>query len=86
MISFSRISLNLLESHYFTTLLRSNRNQTLLVENRNSSSLLEIQDTDGISQVVYATVPKPPFSKRVLPRDKIRTDENSVGEICRNFS
>ena len=37
-------------------------------------------------QVVYAMGPKPPFSKRILPKIKIMTDGRSVDVISGNFS
>ena len=39
-----------------------------------------------VNQVVYAMGPKPPFSKRVLPKIKIMTDGRGVDVISGNFS
>ena len=40
----------------------------------------------SLSQVVYAMVPRPPCSKRVLRMIKIMTDGRSVDAISGNFS
>ena len=47
---------------------------------------LKLLSNDSLDQVVYAMVPRPPFSKRVLRMIKIMTDGRSVDVISGNFS